>query len=388
MQIKRFPEDCRVEELFDLPGEHGPHAYYRVEARDLSTSAVRDILAAQLKVTSSNVVFSASKDAGTVTVQYASVRKRGPEVLEGEGVIARRVGWGPRALRSTNLLGNHFTFVVRDLDMAQVEAVGQHLRRLAETGLPNYWDEQQFSSFSAQGFIGKAILMREAEQAIRFYLAIPMASDSPEVCEFKQLVESHWGQWGYLLHKAPRPSNFRSVITFLKDHPKQFRKALNLVHDDLLSVYLVAYQAWVWNCILGHYLTERVAALAWVEIAGRRLPLPEAPPASRADFELSMPNLTVDYPSDFMPSVEAVLAEAGLTLEDFKARILRRVYLPKGLRKIWFAPTAVQIGEPVADEFSPSRYAVPVDFELDVANYATLVLKTIAARLGIAIQVQ
>jgi hypothetical protein len=42
----------------------------------------------------------------------------------------------------------------------------------------------------------------------------------------------------------------------------------------------------------------------------------------------------------------------------------------------------------VADESSPGRYAVPVDFELDVENYATLVLKTIAARLGIAIQVQ
>ncbi len=388
MQIKRFPEDCRVEELFDLPGERGPHAYYRVEARDLPTPAVRDALAAQLKVTSSNVVFPASKDAGAVTVQYASVRKRGPEVLEGEGFIARRVGCGPRALRSTNLLGNRFTFIVRDLDTAQAKTVGQHLRQLTETGLPNYWDEQQFGSFSDQGFIGKAILMRDAKQAIRFYLSVPMSGDTQEVLEFKQLVESHWGQWGYLLHKAPRPSNFRSVITFLKDHPSQSRKALNLVHDDLLSVYLVAYQAWVWNCILGHYLAEQSEVEVWVEIAGSHLPLLETLPPLLADFELPMPNLTVYYPPDLMPSVAAVLAEEGLALEDFKARVLRRVYLPKGLRKIWFAPTAVKIGEPVADESSPGRYAVPVDFELDVENYATLVLKTIAARLGIAIQVQ
>lgn len=388
MQIKRLPEDFQVEEQVQLPGQHGPYAYYRVEKRNLSTLSVRDEMATRLKVTPSYLAFPAYKDKSVVAVQYASVRKRAAETLEGRGFVAHRIGWGSRALRPGDLAGNRFALMLRDLDATQAAAIGPLLHSLGESGLPNYFDDQRFGSFSTEGFIGKAILMRDAERAVWLYLAGPMAGDPREIRAFKRLVRTHWGQWGFLLHQAPQPSNFRSVLTFLKDHPQSHRKALNLIHDRLLSIYLIAFQSWVWNRILGRYLHTLGHAEPTIIITGLDFPLPEKMPEDFTRMQLAMPNLTVRYSEALMPSVEAVLAEEEMTPEDFKARILRRVYLPKSERPVWFTPLDVTAGEPVADTVFPGRWAAPVTFTLAPGQYATLIVKAIAARMGVHVRVR
>jgi len=386
MRIKRLAEDFKIEELVELPDEDGAYAYYRVEKHDKPAGIVRDGLAKRLKVTSSSVTFLSTKGKGAFVTQYASVRKRGPEMIEGDGFKAELVSRGSRALRDTDLQGHHFSIVVRDLDAQQAGRLGALLHTIATVGLPNYFDMARFGSYSEEGFIGKAILMREAEHAVRLYLSTSMAADSRDIRDFKHLVRTHWGQWGYLLHQAPRPSNFRSVLTFLKDHPQEFRKALNLIQDRMLFVYLEAFQAWLWNAILGQYLEESEKSDVWLEIAGRRLPLPEALSSVSEDFELSLPNLTAVYPPEFAPVVEAVLAENGMTSEDFKARVLRRVYLPKGDRRIWFAPSELEVQDPVPDELFQDRWRVLLSFTLTPEHYATLILKAAAARLGVGLR--
>ena len=386
MRIKRVPEDFRVEEEIALPGgERGAYAYYRVEKRNLTTLAVRDRMAARLKVTPSALVFPALKDASAEAVQYASVRKRGPEQINERGFTAQRVQWGPRSLRPKDVLGNRFSVVARDLAEQDTPALTEALRKLEIDGLPNYFDEQRFGSLSETGFIGKAILLRDAEQVVRFYLEEPMRGDPADVREFKALVKSHWGQWGFLLHQAPRPSNFRSVITYLKDHPHDYSKAANLIQDRLLSIYLAAYQSWVWNHIAAHYLGSIEGNLFTVDIVDVPFPLPVAsavPEAAKA-LEIDLPRLTARYENAIGEAAQAVFDMEGLTLHDFKARILRRVYLAKGERAVWFAPAAVEVSAPYPDEYTPGRQAVTVQFTLQSGCYATLVMKAAAAYSGL-----
>lgn len=384
MQIKRFPEDFRVEEDIVLPENQGAYAYYRVEKRGKATLVVRDEMAAKLKVTPSALVFPALKDASMVTVQYASVRKHGPEEIKGSGFVAQRVQWGPRALRPRDLRGNRYTVTLRDLTQTQAAALYAELLALETQGLPNYFDDQRFSSYSDDGFIGKAILQRDAEQAVRFYLSETMLGDLQSIREFKALVKSHWGQWGYLLHQAPRPSNYRSVITYLKDHPHDYRKAVNLIQDRLLSIYLSAYQSWIWNNILGYYLDSHFPTTCRVDIVGTAFPFPD--PGVELEnlqkLQIDLPRLTARYGEDLQKAADAMFEKEGLTLSDFKARILRRVYLSKGERPAWFTPTAMTVGEPFADDTEYGDWAITVNFTLQAGYYATLVLKAAAARVG------
>ncbi|MBN2389392.1 MAG: tRNA pseudouridine(13) synthase TruD [Anaerolineae bacterium] len=386
MRIKRVPEDFRVEEEIVLPGgERGAYAYYRVEKRNLTTLAVRDRLAARLKVTPSALVFPALKDASAEAIQYASVRKRGPDEVKERGFTARRVQWGSRALQPKDVLGNRFTVVVRDLAEGDASALTDALRKLEAEGLPNYFDEQRFGSLSEKGFIGKAILLRDAEQVVRFYLEEQMRGDPADVREFKMLVKDHWGQWGFLLHQAPRPSNFRSVITYLKDHPHDYNKAVNLIQDRLLSIYLSAYQSWVWNHITARYFESLSPSALAVEIVDVPFPLLEANvlPDAVKILEIDLPRLTARYENVVGDAAQAVFEMEGLTLHDFKARILRRVYLAKGERAVWFKLDAVEVSAPYPDAYTPGRQAITVQFTLQSGCYATLVMKAAAAYSGL-----
>lgn len=384
MRIKRQPEDFRVEEQIQLPGEGGPYAYYRVEKRGVSTTAVRDALAARLKVNPSGLVFPALKDAGAVAVQYASVRKRGPERVEGKGYVAQRVGWGSRALQPRDLRGNRFVLTVRELTEAQARDLGPVLAKIEACGLPNYFDEQRFGSLTPDGLVGKAILRRDAEKVVHMYLAEPMLGDPEEIRVFKALAESHWGQWGFLLHQAPRPSNLRSVITYLKDHPHDYAKAANLIQDRLLSIYLSAYQSWVWNRIVGRAFELEGPTPYTLEIVGTLFPMPELTEAllAKQDVLVDLPRLTARYEGPYEQAALEVFEAEGLELRDFKARILRRVYLSKGERPVWFTPRDVRVGSVEPDAYRPDTYQVGISFVLDPGRYATLVVKAAAALLG------
>jgi len=390
MRIKSLPDDFRVEERLSLPLSDGPYAYYRVEERGVSTTAVRDAMADRLKVTPSALVFPAFRDATAIAVQYASVRKRGPERLEGPGFVARRVGWGGRALAPHDVETNDFVVVARDLSEAEAAALPGVLDRLATYGLPNYFDDQRFGSLTADGFIGKAILQRDAEKVIHMYLAEPMLGDSAEVREFKALAVQNWGQWGFLLHQAPRPSNLRSVITFLKDHPHDYIKAVNLIQDRLLSIYLSAYQSWVWNRMVAFYCDAQGASRYALEIAGTRFPLPEPDElhAQLSQVAVELPRLTAMYEGLWEAAAAAAFEAEALALKDFKARILRRVYLSKGDRPVWFMPLSVAAGQHEPDTQHAGRRQVQISFVLDSSRYATLVIKAAAALLGTELRVR
>ncbi len=329
MRIKLKPSDFKVEERILFPGDQGSYAYYKVEKLSVSTTAVRDEMAAQLNVTPSALVFPALKDAAAVTIQYASVRKKGSSSLKGKGYTAERVQWGPRALRPRDLEKNCFSIVVRDMSKKEAGKLAKILVKMEQYGLPNYFDDQRFGSLTKDGFIGKEILKRDAERVVHMYLAEPMVGDPQHIREFKQLVESHWGQWGFLLHQAPRPSNFRSVITYLKDHPHEYRKATNLIQDRLLSIYLSAYQSWVWNLIVARFLEKDGAAPYNIDIAGSAFPLlePTEETAEYVNLLVDRPRLTANYEGTFSEAAQAVFEAEELEIRDFKARILRRVYL-------------------------------------------------------------
>jgi tRNA pseudouridine13 synthase len=390
MRIKYKPSDFRVEERIVFPGEQGSYAYYKVEKRKLTTTKVRDDMAAQLKVTPSALVFPALKDAAAVTIQYASVRKKGPAIIKGEGYKAERVQWGPRALRPRDLDKNCFKITARDMSKKDANKLLDVLPKMERYGLPNYFDDQRFGSLTKDGFIGKEILKRDAERVVHMYLAEPMIGDPKYIREFKELVESHWGQWGFLLHQAPRPSNFRSVITYLKDHPHEYRKATNLIQDRLLSIYLAAYQSWVWNLIVGEFLEQDAPAPYSIDIVGTRFPVlePTEETAEYVNLLVDRPRLTANYEGLFVDAAQAVFEAEQLEIRDFKARILRRVYLSKGERSIWFMPTEVSVEAPVEDDVYENKWKTVVSFTLDSGRYATLILKVAAGLSGINLKIR
>lgn len=379
MRIKVTAEDFRVEEQVDLPLDpHGGYTLYCVEKRGVTTPEVETMLARRLRRPPSAVRFPALKDRSAVAVQYVAVQGRGPAWAEGPGFVARRMGRASRPLHPTDLRGNRFTVVVRDLAADEAAGLGARLAMLAREGLPNYFDQQRFGSRTSTGDLpGRRILLRDAAGALHAHLAEPLEGDPPEVLAFKRTAAEHWGEWEVLFNAAPRPSNFRSVLTYLRDHPDDFRRALDLVTPRLLSLYVEAYQSLLWNRIVARYLLHRLGEpSATVEVAGERLPLfPSLAERLGEGVTIPLPSHRAVYEGDLADVVTEVLEEEGVALADLKPRLLRRAYLPKGSRPLLLQPQQAGATSPEPDERFPGRQRITVTFTLPPGSYATLVLR-------------
>jgi tRNA pseudouridine13 synthase len=401
MRYKVQPEDFTVEEQIALPlAPGGRFAVYRVRKRGVTTLRVRARMARVLRVPHSAVVFPALKDKDAVAVQYVAVRSTGPARLTGDGFEAEFVGRSPRALTPADIAANRFAIALRDLSAGEAARIPERLAQVARFGLPNYFDQQRFGSLApGEEHIGKRILQRDAEGALRAYLTHRFVGDPAPVRKFKAFAHDRWGDWDVLFEAAPRPSNFRSVLTYLRDHPTKYRKTLNLITRRLLSLYLAAYQSLLWNRIAARYLAARLGeAAGYVEIAGEQLPLyHEFPPHLERDLTIPLPShravyagpdLSVEASAEAQPagrsrqSLETiaarVLAEEGLTLHDLKARILKKAYLPKGKRALLLLPRDTSASPPQPDDLFPGQQNMTLAFTLPRGSYATLVLKALS----------
>ncbi len=392
MRFKAHPKDFIVEELIRLPlAPEGDFAVYRVEKQNVTTLQVQTHIATQLHRRSGDISTPALKDKTSEAIQYLCVRGTGPTELAGPGYRARFVGRSRHPLRPSDLTGNRFVVTLRDLSPADADAVRRQLSQVQSYGLPNYFDEQRFGSYSPQldfldRFIGKTILRRDAEGAVRAYLARPFVGDPEPVRAFKALADQHWGEWVYLLAQAPRPSNYRSVLTYLKDHPEGYRKALNLIPRRLLSLYLVAYQSYLWDKIAGEFLARHLSTelpVPTLTVLDLSLPvyheLPVDQHAALSQLSIPLPGHRAAYDDPVLAQVvRKVLADEGLQLDDLKARILRQAYLPKGRRPLLLQPADVVVDPVQNDERFPGRLALRLSFTLPPGAFATLVLKRLS----------
>ena len=397
MRIKAQPEDFIVEEQIRLPLAHdGKFVLYRVSKRGLNTLDVQEQIAAALHIGKERIAFPALKDKEALATQYASVLA--PQVAaplrlnnshaSGEARFeAERVGAAARALQPSDLTGNLFTIVVRDLALDQAQAIRPRLQQIGEFGMPNYFDEQRFGSFAGDaGFVGKKILQRDAESALRIYLATKMAGDPERVRVFKEFAHEQWGNWPALMERAPKPSNFRSVLTYLKDHPQDYRRALNLIPHRLLALYLSAYQSWLWNLIAARYITSALSPLGFtsrsIRVAGNDLPvylnLPESVRLRFARTRIPLPNHRAVFSEpELAQAASELLAQEGLTLNDFKARILKKAFAAKSSRALIVVPSQLEVGDAENDELARKRWKVTMRYFLPPGSYATLVVKSI-----------
>ncbi len=91
--------------------------------------------------------------------------------------------------------------------------------------MPNYFDDQRFGSVGfGGGFIAEAWLRGDHERALYLALAEPNPMDRPDTRVEKEILRECWGRWAEAKARLDR-SHARSLVTYLVDHPEDFRGA-------------------------------------------------------------------------------------------------------------------------------------------------------------------
>jgi tRNA pseudouridine13 synthase len=147
-RIKVRPEDFLVDELplYDPCGE-GEHLYLGIEKCRVSHSELVGCLCRHFGARERDVGFAGMKDKQGVTRQCVSIHtfEDSPSLeLEHERI---RILWAKRhtnKLRRGHLAGNRFSVRIREVDAVRTPIVMDLVRRLEQTGVPNYFGDQRF----------------------------------------------------------------------------------------------------------------------------------------------------------------------------------------------------------------------------------------------------
>jgi tRNA pseudouridine13 synthase len=373
VKIKQRPEDFVVVEISRYTlSPQGAFALYRLLKWDIGTLEALRNLRRAWRLSRSQVSFGGLKDRHARTEQVISVRGGPPTSFEGSAFRVEYLGRSRDPITRSNLEGNRFEIVVRDLDRIP------DLEPVRRWGLPNYFDDQRFGSLRGTDgdFIGRALVQGDPERALRLAIASPSADDRKAAREVKTRIRDRWGDWAGLERDLPSGPE-RAVAAYLASHPGAFGRAFELLDQDLRILYVSAYQSWIWNRTLARLLKPLPGAYEVDYAGGRHVFPPSLSPADHDRLaELRLPLLTPGqaFEGEAAEITRRILEEEGVEQKQFRLKKLEKTFFGKGLRAAWMAPAGLA-AVPGDDDLNPGRRRLRLSFELPKGSYATVLLK-------------
>ena len=149
-------------------------------------------------------------------------------------------------------------------------------------------------------------------------------------------------------------------------------------------MYLSAYQSHLWNRMLVRWLREnfRPQELTAIPLQLGEMPMPHRlTDAQREELRnLQLPLHSARFQFEDLDPRKAyfdrILAEEGLTQEQFKLKGFHEMFFSKGERAAWCFPRDLS-AKAAGDEEHPGRRKLTLRFELPRGCYATLLVKRI-----------
>ena len=206
------PEDFIVEELpLYQPSGHGTHTYFAIRKRNLTTLEAINRIARELQVKARDIGYAGLKDKRAITTQVLSVEGISPQQVLQIELPRIEVLWADRhdhKLRVGHLRGNRFEITLRGVSSNALVAVRDKMARLETEGVPNRFGAQRFGNKQDSHLIGKALLQ----------------------------------------------GDLKAVLEYLHDDGNvqlnNIAKRVESIPHRLRKLYLSAYQAYLFNCIV------------------------------------------------------------------------------------------------------------------------------------------
>jgi tRNA pseudouridine13 synthase len=385
MKVKRIAEDFQVEELpLVQGGPRGRYALYRLEKRGMGTLEAVEAICRRWNLAGNRLSYGGLKDRHAVTTQYLTILEGPDRTLRESSFELTPVGRIDRPYGPALFQGNRFVVVIRDLSDVAAARAGAAMGQIPVDGLPNYFDDQRFGSVGfSGGFVARAWLAGDAEEAFRLAVAEPNPSGRPGTKQEKAILQQFWGRWNEAKARLDR-SHARSLVTYLADHPTDFRGAFARIRRELRSLYFSAYQSYLWNLMLGRMI-ERVTRpdqRVSLDFKVANLPIHRALDAQQAAVlsacRLPLPASRTrlgDTGIEREIALEVVEAE-GLSWESLRVKHLKDVFFSKGERPALFFPANLAHAA-LPDDLHPGREKLRLEFELPKGAYATLLIKRV-----------
>ncbi|MBS3097641.1 tRNA pseudouridine(13) synthase TruD [Candidatus Woesearchaeota archaeon] len=207
-KIKQLPEDFIVREINNIKAEgNGAYSYFMLKKKNYDTVKAIERIAAELKIPVKFIGFAGNKDKKAITEQIISIKttkKTGN--LKLKDICLTYIGKGNEPISLGSNEGNQFMITIRDLTNREIN----RLKKINKSKIliPNYFGEQRFSKNNIE--IGISIIKKDFKKA--------------------------------------------SELAGLKADNNDYIGALRKINKKTLTLYLHAYQSYLFNETVNQYL--------------------------------------------------------------------------------------------------------------------------------------
>ncbi len=384
MILKRLPEDFKVTEIPKIKeDENGKFSVYLLKKKNIDTLGAIQIIKRRFSL--KHVEVAGLKDKHSESEQYVSIPGRNGvkyNVKERNFKLEFKF-YSNEPLHIGFLEGNKFEIVVRKIQASYIKILEKR-SSLIERGIPNYYGEQRFGSYSSKsGFLGKALIKKEHEKALKIYLTHFIRSENKDKKELKKFVESNWKSWDdilkYLKRNKIKNSLVEKIIRHLKKSNNDFYSAVKIIPERYLRLYIEAYQSFIWNEITRRII-EKIAdkkfSLSYIagilffydEINEENLNL-----LNGASFNFK----EIKAKKELRDFIEKTKKEVFMN-ESINEKILVRPFFNAGVlrkRKILIFPKEFSVVDVSDDELYRGFKKARLRFNLPSGSYATMVTR-------------
>lgn len=382
MKLKSLPEDFVVREMSAREPTKGAYSLYELSKTSLGTLEALRTIRVHWNLAPGQISHAGLKDRHAKTTQRITI-KHGPKAdHQTEQLRLRYLGPTPTAMAAADIVGNEFEIIVRCLTEEHSQELQSRVPLAKQYGVPNYFDSQRFGSLGpSEKFVANAWCRKDFERAAWLALAEYNSHDRSEEKRDKTFLREHWGEWKLCKDNLSK-SNRRSVVTYLVDHPENYRKAFALIDPDMRGLYLSAFQSAVWNRMLARQFDSTVRVFE-CRIADSLLPF-AWPDETLQSATLPLPSARLKSPSaEVQELCNDALLPYGLSLAEMKLSFPRDKWFSRGERAAVLHPsnlTAVA-GD---DEQNPGKSKLKLMFQLPRGSYATMLIRQLTEPANIS----
>ncbi len=371
MIIKYKPEDFYVREIFDIKkfekkDEGRDFFYFILKKRNYNQIRALKKISRIFNVSVKRIHFAGTKDKIGVTEQVISINSIKENEIENKlNIINNKVkdlnlkyiGKYKGRINLGDLEGNYFEIVIRDLKNSDIKLCKKNIKDIKKDGLVNYFDKQRFGYANNSHIIGKLIIKGKIKEAlIEIFTSLPEnpSEDLKEfVLNFPEGLEDK-NSLKFIIKNLPKNMReYQKVIEHLLKYTNDYSGAFRKLHKKLRTLYVNAYQSYLWN-LTAKKLKEENVNLKEIELLG---------------YNTNLENLL------YKDIILDLLKKENLNLDDFKISHMPELSLKGSKRNFKIYPKELEILEIGKENLDNSEsYFIKVKFILDSGAYATNVI--------------
>ena len=261
-KLRSSPEDFRVDEIptKDWSTTSGNYLICKLKKTNWELQHAVKEIARRLNISHRRIGWAGTKDKNAVTTQLISIYDVTPEEVAAvrlKDIQLEVVGCANEQLSLGALQGNRFDLRIRDADPQDLEKRVMEISAIALGALPNYYGLQRFGVIRPLTHrVGEYILHADYEKAVVTYVgeAFPHERDDIKTVR-KAYADSRDAKEA--LHNLPRTMSFeRAMLHHLYNYPDDYSGALQQLPPKLLSMFVSAFQSYLFNCALSRRIKD------------------------------------------------------------------------------------------------------------------------------------